>query len=74
MKCYIYTHDGSRRVRVEEHTPVCGEDFCDTCGDCLSCYGGDPCYDGLHERDEHFWVVYLDENGELPEDWRNLHS
>lgn len=25
----------------------CGEDFCQACGDCLDCYGGDPC----HERD-----------------------
>jgi hypothetical protein len=24
----------------------CGEDFCDRCGDCLECYGDDPCTDG----------------------------
>ena len=27
---------------------VCGEDFCDTCGDCLVCYIGDECRDGGH--------------------------
>lgn len=21
----------------------CGLDFCDDCGECLHCYGGDPC-------------------------------
>lgn len=24
----------------------CGVDFCDTCGDCMACYGGEPCYTG----------------------------
>jgi hypothetical protein len=23
--------------------PVCGEDFCDACGDCLYCYAEDTC-------------------------------
>ena len=40
----------------EEAEPECGEDFCDSCGDCLHCYGGDPC---LESSDgEHFWVAY----------------
>lgn len=24
----------------------CGDAFCDLCGDCIACYGDDPCYDG----------------------------
>lgn len=42
--------------------PECGEDFCDTCGDCLACYGGDPCY-GFHDDPEagHSWVVYAED-------------
>lgn len=29
--------------------PVCGEDFCEMCGDCLFCFGDDPCLDdGSH--------------------------
>ena len=32
---------------------TCGEDFCDKCGDCLSCHN-DYCDDGCK------WVVYLD--------------
>lgn len=27
-------------------SPICCEDFCDDCGDCLVCYGEDPCRDG----------------------------
>lgn len=23
---------------------VCGVDFCDECGDCIECYGDDPCF------------------------------
>jgi len=26
--------------------PECGVDFCEVCGDCIACYGGDPCYTG----------------------------
>lgn len=26
-----------------EHLPSCGEDFCEDCGDCMACYGDDPC-------------------------------
>lgn len=36
-----------------EKSPVCGEDFCDLCGDCLHCYGSDPCHGndgGEHQR------------------------
>jgi hypothetical protein len=34
-----------------EDRVTCGEDFCDRCGDCLACYGDDPCYDG----GDHNW-------------------
>ncbi len=37
--------------------PICGEDFCDTCGDCLVCYWEDDCIDG----NCHYWVKYIDE-------------
>jgi hypothetical protein len=29
---------------------TCGEIFCDLCGDCIYCYGDDPCY----ENDESY--------------------
>ena len=52
------------RVRAD---PRCG-DFCDLCGDCLRCYGNDPCY---YDRGigEHQWVVYADQR----EQWRADH-
>ena len=56
---HVYNRDGTKLLRREEAEPVCGEDFCDACGDCLHCYYGDGCCSG--ERTEHWWVVYEDE-------------
>ena len=39
--------------------PVCAEDFCDSCGDCLHCYGDDTCYS--NEDGKHFWVYYQED-------------
>jgi hypothetical protein len=34
------------------------EVFCDRCGDCIRCFGDDPCYDdGKHSYDEADAVV-----------------
>lgn len=44
-------------INVVEANPVCMEDFCEICGDCLHCYGEDPCtQDG-----GHYWVKYEEE-------------
>ncbi len=59
MKCEIFNHNGTVFLRTEDITPVCGLDFCDECGDCLACYGGDECLDitnGIHR-----FVRYEDE-------------
>ncbi len=56
MKKHIYDHTGMVLLRVEQATPKHGEDFCDTCGECLSHYGGDPCYGS--GADGHYWVEY----------------
>jgi ferredoxin len=48
---------------VAEHitaAPICGEDFCDLCGDCLACYSGDSCPEGGHS-----WVVYAEDAEEF---------
>jgi hypothetical protein len=37
---------------MKEPAPECGEDFCDTCGDCLSCFPGE-CFEGK----QHVWVI-----------------
>jgi len=55
MKRAVADHLG-KVVGQEEAEPVCGQDFCDTCGECLvcSCSFEDPCIDGRG----HFWVRY----------------
>ena len=55
---HVFDATGTKLLRREEATPVCGEDFCDSCGDCLVCCGEDPCY-GPGGGD-HYWVVYED--------------
>ena len=52
----------TRQQRLEAGTPKCGVDFCDGCGDCLSCYGGDPCYRTDPPDAAHMWVVYDDQS------------
>lgn len=54
MQKEIWDERGERLLRIEQAEPVCGEDFCDTCGDCLHCYGSEPCLYG----GEHRWIVY----------------
>lgn len=55
MKAEVEQRDGSY-VELEMGDPVCGEDFCDTCGDCIYCYSED-CFrvQGHPSR----WVIYL---------------
>ena len=48
--------DGTYQL-VEMGDPVCGEDFCDYCGDCLACKGHDS-QDWCPGGDR--WVIYLD--------------
>lgn len=56
----LATADGSRDLGriVVPSGPVCGEDFCDRCGDCLTCFGC-PCAS---------WVVYEDRLAEFLEE------
>lgn len=43
--------------RMEVGKPVCGEDFCDECGDCLHCYGIDEGYCNPCK-----WIIYQDDD------------
>ena len=56
MKKYIYNEAGIKLIRIEEAQPKCCKNFCDSCGDCLHCYGGDKCVE--NEDGQHFWVQY----------------
>lgn len=57
MVAEIEQADGS--FRIENRIPECGEDFCDQCGDCLYCHGGDACSE--NDWGNHRWIVYLPE-------------
>lgn len=55
MKASVEKQDCSYEV-MDMGNPVCGDDFCDQCGDCLHCYAGQYCPSG-----EHTWVIYKDD-------------
>lgn len=65
VAAYIIGEDGLSTTVMAD--PQCGQDFCDDCGDCLSCYLDDPCYS--NDGDEHNWVVYQDKLSK----WREAH-
>jgi len=52
----IYDLSEGTKLREEEAEPVCGEHFCDECGDCLSCYGAEEyCREA---GQSHTWIEY----------------
>jgi hypothetical protein len=60
MQRHVYSEqDWNKLIRIDEAEPECGKDFCDSCGDCLHCYGG-YCY-GTNDGRDCWWVVYEDE-------------
>jgi hypothetical protein len=63
MKRRVYDKTGVNLLREEEAEPVCGEDFCDRCGDCLHCYGGEDCFYGGPDNGAHVWTEYETEDG-----------
>jgi len=56
MRCHLYAEDDVKPLIGFEATPICGVDFCDTCGDCLDCQEGDGCVDDK----SCLWVLYAD--------------
>lgn len=53
---------------VAKAEPICGRDMCDTCGDCLHCYGDEPC--AVAKSGHHAWYVYASD----VEDWKREHG
>jgi hypothetical protein len=53
-------------IEYRSAMPICGEDFCENCGDCLHCYADDPCPDG----GGHFWAVDFEDR----EAWAAAHT
>lgn len=60
LHCQIRSELDDSLLRTENRETVCGRDFCDRCGDCLNCFGGDPCYDGSEDYGAHLFIVYED--------------
>ena len=52
--------DGTYELR-EMGWPVCNEDFCDGCGDCLACQGHDD-VDWCCRAGSSRWVIYLEDS------------
>ena len=44
----------TEQQKPEEWLPVCRQDFCAACGDCLACYSEDTCYRSADGK--HVWV------------------
>ena len=53
----VYADDGRELLGTVELDVKCGQAFCDTCGDCLVCYGEDPC-GGTGPPGGHYFVIY----------------
>lgn len=71
MKRHHFGNLGTQLLHIDEATPACGE-YCDVCGDCLKCYGEDPCA-GVAGKD-HYWVVYEDSEDDVrPSEFMTRH-
>jgi hypothetical protein len=51
----VYADNGRDLLGTVELDIKCGQAWCDTCGDCLVCYGNDPCLPG---GGSHYFVIY----------------
>lgn len=52
--------------KIVRAKPICGEDFCAHCSNCLECYGNQACTNVWGHR----WVVYAEE----VEEFYNTHE
>ena len=57
MMAKVEKKDGSYEL-LDIGSPICGEDVCDLCGDCIACYIEDRC--GGDNNFSHSWVIYID--------------
>lgn len=59
LPIYDYRTDTTRWLTLPDgEWWACGNDFCDRCGDCMACFGGDACYGGGIDHGEHLFVIY----------------
>jgi hypothetical protein len=57
MECWIKQKDGNYILK-EVGEPIRGMDFCDSCGDCLYCEWGTPCF--VNKDGKYMWVKYYE--------------
>lgn len=57
MLCYVYDRTGTELLRTESREPVCDEDLCDRCGECLACGESVAC---MAPYTAHVWIVEED--------------
>lgn len=57
MKRSVYDNTGQTLIREDEAEPICGKDFCESCGDCLVCFAEDG---------PHWWVQYGERDDDRP--------
>lgn len=60
MKAVVY-QDREHTTFMEMGEPVCGEDFCDNCGDCLVCHREDCNNPENTYCEGASWVIYEDD-------------
>ena len=46
--------------RKPAYLPICGEDFCEECGDCLGCNSNEKCYGPNSRGGPHVWPAAAD--------------
>jgi len=57
MEVEFFDRSGKVLLRTATAEPICGEAFCDACGDCLACYGDEEC---SRSEGKHRWIEYED--------------
>ena len=56
ISAFVYAKDGTEHLGLAQLEVACSDAFCDSCGDCMCCYGDDECPAGSHR-----WVLYEDD-------------
>lgn len=60
MDKHIFDTDTGKLLRVEKIEPRCGHDFCNLCGECLYCFGDEPCYGNTEDTPPmHYYSEFV---------------
>lgn len=76
MNCWLIVENGKSRT-LKGLEPICGEDFCEDCGDCLACYNwgcitGDGCRWVIEAEKKADGEIYVEK--EPLQSWINRHT